>query len=45
MGLLLRVGVPAALVVGGFVYLLNVADKVDPQRQEVRVEVPNALAD
>jgi hypothetical protein len=45
MGLLLRIGVPAALLVGGFVYLLNVADNVDPQRQEVRVDVPNALTD
>lgn len=45
VGLLLRLGIPAALVIGGFVYLLNAADKVDPQRQEVRIEVPNALAD
>ena len=45
LGLLLRVGLPAALVLGGFVYLLHAADGVKPPRQETRVELAHALDD
>lgn len=33
----------AIVLVLGFVYLINVADGVDPQRKEVRIELPNAF--
>jgi hypothetical protein len=35
-------GAAIALVLG-FVYLINVADGVDPQRKEVRIELPDAF--
>ena len=31
------------VLVGGFFYLLNVADGVDPQRAERRIELPDAF--
>jgi hypothetical protein len=42
-GLFLRVGVPALLVIGGLVYLLQAADSVKPERHETRIELPHAL--
>lgn len=33
----------ALLLAVGFIYLLNVADGVDPQRKEVRIELPDAF--
>jgi len=31
------------LLAAGFFYLMNVADSVDPQRAERRIELPNAF--
>jgi hypothetical protein len=41
-GMIVIAGAAAALVLG-FVYLINVADGVDPQRKEVRIELPDAF--
>jgi hypothetical protein len=41
-GLIMIAGAAVALVLG-FVYLINVADGVDPQRKEVRIELPDAF--
>ena len=40
--LMMLAGAAVALVVG-FIYLVNVADSVDPQRKEVRSELPDAF--
>ena len=36
-------GAAAVALVLGFVYLVNVADGVDPQRSEKRIELPDAF--
>jgi hypothetical protein len=36
-------GGAVVLAVGGFFYLLNVADGVKPLQQEKRIELPNAF--
>jgi hypothetical protein len=45
VGNFLRFGLPAIVVVGGFVYLLHAADGAAPARQETRIEIANALGD
>ncbi len=40
---MMMVGAAALAVVLGFVYLINVADGVDPQRSEKRIELPDAF--
>jgi hypothetical protein len=42
-GIVIVAGAAVALVVG-FFYLLNVADGVDPQRAEKRIELPGAFS-
>jgi hypothetical protein len=33
----------AVVLIGGMAYMNNVADGIDPQTREIRVELPNAL--
>jgi hypothetical protein len=40
---LILLGLSALVVVGGLGYLVHVADGVQPDRREIRVELPNAL--
>jgi len=40
---MILLGAAAIAVVFGFVYLINVADHVDPQRSEKRIELPDAF--
>jgi hypothetical protein len=40
---ILLLGAAAVAVVVGMVYLVNVADNVDPQRSEKRIELPDAF--
>jgi hypothetical protein len=37
-------GIGAVVLIGGFFYFLNVADRTVPVREEVRVTLPNAFA-
>jgi hypothetical protein len=37
-------GIGAVALIGGFFFFLNVADKAVPQREEVRVALPDAFA-
>jgi hypothetical protein len=41
--LMVIAGGAVVLAVGGFFYLLNVADGVKPLQQEKRIELPNAF--
>jgi hypothetical protein len=34
---------PAVLIIAGFVFLINKGDQAAPERQEVRIELPNNL--
>lgn len=36
-------GAAGLALIAGFVYLIHVADGVDPQRAEKRIELPNAF--
>lgn len=45
LGLLLRVGLPAVLIVGGFIYLLHAADGAKPPREQTEIELTHALGD
>jgi hypothetical protein len=36
-------GLGAVILIGGMAYLNNVADGIDPQTREIRVELPDAL--
>ena len=40
---IVMLGAGAVVLVLGFVYLINVADGVDPQRSEKRIELPDAF--
>jgi hypothetical protein len=40
---MILLGAAALAVVFGMVYLVNVADHVDPQRSEKRIELPDAF--
>lgn len=40
---MILLGVAGFAVIFGFVYLMNVADGVDPQRSEKRIELPDAF--
>ncbi|KAF0184466.1 MAG: hypothetical protein IV086_00875 [Hyphomonadaceae bacterium] len=40
---MILLGAAALAVVVGVVYLVNVADHVDPQRSEKRIELPDAF--
>jgi hypothetical protein len=40
---IILLGAAALAVVVGMVYLVNVADNVDPQRTEKRIELPDAF--
>ena len=40
---MLLLAVTGIAVAFGFVYLMNVADTVDPQRSEKRIELPDAF--
>ena len=33
----------AIILIGGFLYLVNVADSIEPTRTETRIELPNAF--
>jgi hypothetical protein len=45
LGLLLRAGLPAVLIVGGFIYLLHAADGAKPPREQTEIELTHALGD
>ena len=36
-------GLAAVALIAGFVYLVRVADELEPPRKEIRVAVPNAF--
>ena len=40
---MILIGAAALAMVFGMVYLVNVADHVDPQRSEKRIELPDAF--
>lgn len=40
---MIMAGCGLVLLVGGFIYLVNVADGVKPIQQEKRIELPNAF--
>jgi hypothetical protein len=40
---LILFGILALALLGGTIFLVQVADGVKPDRQEIRVELPNAL--
>lgn len=42
---LILLGLGGVLLVGGFFVLLNLADGAAPERQETRIELPNAFKD
>lgn len=44
-GLLVLLGAGAAVLIGFSIYLVNVADGVDPDRHETRIELPHAFDD
>jgi len=39
------IGVTALVLVGGFIMLLNRADSAAPEREVVRIELPDAFKD
>ena len=42
---LILIGVTALVLVGGFIMLLNRADSAAPEREVVRIELPDAFKD
>jgi len=38
-------GVAALVVIGGFFFFLNAADRAVPEREEVRIALPDAFSD